>query len=679
MPKFELVSDYLPRGDQPQAIEKLTDGLQKGYKYQTLLGVTGSGKTFTMANIIANVQRPTLVISHNKTLAAQLYSEFRKFFPHNAVHYFVSFYDWYRPEAYKPQTDTYIEKDVRINEEIDRLRLASTMSLMSRRDVIIVASVSCIYGIGSPEEYKSQRVQLKVGDIVKRRDILRALVDIRYRRNDVVRERGCFRARGDVIEIFPAYGDTIYRVELFGDEIDRITEINTLTGEIVTEHEDIAIYPARHFMTDDERFDQALLNIESELQERIDYFVSQNKLLEAQRIEQRTRFDLEMLREANFCLGIENYSRHFSGLKEGEPPYCLMNYYPDDYLLFIDESHVTIPQVRGMYLGDRSRKGTLVDYGFRLPSALDNRPLRYDEFEKVINQAIFVSATPAEFERELSRKDGQIAEQIIRPTGLIDPQIRVHPIEGQIDHLIGEINKRTAKNQRVLVLTMTKRMSEDLTDYLQDAGIRVNYLHSDIETLERPQILKELREAKYDVLVGINLLREGLDLPEVTLVAILDADRHGFLRTETALIQMAGRAARNIDGEVILYASEHTGTIRNVIRETARRRQIQLEYNEQHGITPASIQKAIVDMISEAEAEKPEKPPIVKISSEVSEDALQEIINSLSQEMQEAAGNLEFERAAALRDQIMELKMENGKRKTEKRKAKLRALRSNHE
>jgi excinuclease ABC subunit B len=673
MPKFELVSDYVPRGDQPQAIEKLTEGLKKGHKYQTLLGVTGSGKTFTMANIIANVQRPTLVISHNKTLAAQLYSEFREFFPKNAVHYFVSFYDWYIPEAYIPQTDTYIEKDTRINEEIDRLRMAATASLMSRRDVIIVASVSCIYGIGSPEQFAAQRVQLKVGDIVKRNDILRALVDIRYQRNDIDFSRGRFRARGDVIEVFPAYSETAYRIELFGDEVDRITEINTLTGEILNEYNEIEIFPARHFMTDEERFEQALLDVETELQERIGYFVSENKLLEAQRIEQRTRFDLEMMREVGYCMGIENYSRHLSGLKPGEPPYCLMNFYPDDFLLFIDESHVTIPQVRGMYRGDRSRKQTLVDYGFRLPSALDNRPLQYEEFEKVISQAIFVSATPAEFERELSMQHGQIAEQIIRPTGLIDPKISVHPTEGQIDHLIGEINKRIEKKQRVLVLTMTKRMAEDLTDYLQDAGIRTTYLHSDIETLERPQILRDLREAKFDVLVGINLLREGLDLPEVTLVAILDADRQGFLRSETSLIQMAGRAARNVDGEVILYANDVTDAIRNAMRETERRRQIQMEYNEKHGITPASIQKAIIDMLpSAAEESSLRYSPFTDRSilrlSEAEASAgmldtmphedLQKIIDSLSQEMQEAAANLEFERAAALRDQIMELKKE---------------------
>jgi len=667
MPKLKLVSDYEPRGDQPQAIEELTEGLKKGYKYQTLLGITGSGKTFTMANVIANVQRPALVISHNKTLAAQLYSEFRDFFPNSAVHYFVSFYDWYRPEAYIPQTDTYIEKDIKINAEINRLRLATTAALASRRDVIIVASVSCIYGIGSPEEFNAQRVNLNVGDIFKRKDILRALVDIQYTRNDMVLSLGCFRARGDVIEIFPAYSETVIRVELFGDEIDRITEIKPLTGEIIAIHDEFDIFPAKHFMTSEERMEQALLDIEVELQERINDFISQNKLLEAQRIEQRTRFDLEMMREIGYCQGIENYSRHLSGLEPGEPPYCLIDHFPEDFLLFIDESHATIPQLRGMYLGDRSRKQTLVDYGFRLPSALDNRPLRFDEFQKRINQVIFVSATPADYERELSRKHGRIAEQIIRPTGLIDPKIRVAPSQQQIDHLIGEINKRVEKNQRVLVLTMTKRMAEDLTDYLQDAGIRVRYLHSEIETLERPQILRELREARFDVLVGINLLREGLDLPEVTLVAILDADRQGFLRSATSLIQMAGRAARNVDGEVVLYADEQTDSIKQAIRETERRRQIQMEYNEEHGITPESIDKTIKDLLGEIVGkEEPEEREgltaaqtlMPEISTDLPEGDIQQIIESLTQEMQEAAEDLEFEKAAALRDQIMELKKE---------------------
>ncbi len=545
MSLFKLVSDYQPRGDQPLAIEKLIEGFRRGDRYQTLLGVTGSGKTYTAACVIEQLQRPVLVISHNKTLAAQLYGEFREFFPDNAVHYFVSFYDYYQPEAYLPQTDTYIEKDLRINDEINRLRLAATTALLTRRDVIIVASVSCIYGIGSPDEYHDQRVDISRGAIIKRRDLLRALVDIRYQRNDIDFSRGHFRARGDVIEVFPAYADSAYRIELFGDEVDRITEIDTLTGEILKEHERIEIYPAKHFMTDNERLEQALLDIELELQERIETFTQQGKLLEAQRIEQRTHFDLEMIREVGYCQGIENYSRHLTGLKPGEPPYCLLNFFPEDYLVFIDESHVTIPQLKGMYRGDQSRKQTLVEYGFRLPSALDNRPLRFEEFEGMVHQVLFITATPAEFERTNST---QIVEQLIRPTGLVDPKITVHPVEGQIDHLIGAIQGRIAKKQRVLVITLTKRMSEDLADYLAEMGIRVRYLHSEIDTLDRPQILRELREGKFDVLVGINLLREGLDLPEVSLVAILDADKEGFLRTETSLIQTAGRAARHVDG-----------------------------------------------------------------------------------------------------------------------------------
>ena len=568
MPEFELISDYKPQGDQPEAIRKLTKGLKNGDRLQTLLGVTGSGKTFTMAHVIAEMQRPTIVISPNKTLAAQLYSEFRDFFPNNAVHYFVSYYDYYQPEAYIPSTDTYIEKDIQINEEINRLRLGSTASLLSRRDVVIVASVSCIYGIGSPKEYDLQKVRVEMGEVIKRQKLLRALVTIQYERNDVEFWQGNFRARGDVIEVFPAYANTAYRIELFGDEVDRLTEIDTLTGEILAEHDAIEIFPAKHFMTDAELFEEALVNIETELQERIDYFVANNKLLEAQRIEQRARFDLEMLREVGYCSGIENYSRHLSGLEPGQPPYCLIDFFSDDYLMFIDESHVTVPQLRGMYRGDRSRKETLVDYGFRLPSALDNRPLRFEELDTYINQAIFVSATPGKQELHTS---SQVVEQIIRPTGLIDPQIVVHPVEGQIDHLIGVINERVVQNQRVIVTTLTKRMSEDLTDYLSEAGIKANYLHSEVETFERAQILRELREGVFNVIVGINLLREGLDLPEVSLVAILDADRAGFLRSETSLIQTAGRAARNVDGEVLLYADEVTDAIRNAIDETNRR------------------------------------------------------------------------------------------------------------
>ncbi|MBD3184307.1 excinuclease ABC subunit UvrB [Candidatus Poribacteria bacterium] len=652
MPDFELISDFKPSGDQPQAIEKLTSGLLNNYKYQTLLGITGSGKTFTMANIIANVQRPTLVISHNKTLAAQLYSEFKEFFPNNAVHYFVSFYDYYQPEAYIPQTDTFIEKDTRINDEINRLRLAATSSLVSRRDVIIIASVSCIYGLGSPEEYKSQSLTLKKGQIITRNEILRALVDIRYERNDVDRARGNFRARGDVVEIFPAYADTAFRVELFGDEIDRITEINTLTGEVLAEPDEATVFPAKHFMTSEEIFEEALLNIEKELQERVEYFISRNKLLEAQRIEMRTNFDLEMMREMGYCYGIENYSRHLAGLDAGEAPYTLLDFFPDDYLLFIDESHVTLPQIRGMYLGDRSRKQNLVEYGFRLPSALDNRPLRFDEFEKHINQLIFVSATPSQDDMDMSQ---QVVEQIIRPTGLIDPKVHVRPVEGQIDDLIGAINKRVEKNQRVLVTTLTKRMSEDLAEYLKEMGIKARYLHSEIKTIERTEILQGLRQAEFDVLVGINLMREGLDLPEVSLVAILDADSQGFLRSETAMIQIAGRAARNIDGEVIMYADEITPAMASVIKETERRREAQMAYNEEHGITPASIEKAVKTLIEREEIEEEEEEESIAATF-MSKDEAEDIITQLENEMREAAKNLEFEKAAAIRDQIAELK-----------------------
>ncbi len=658
MEKFELISEYTPQGDQPQAIQALTEGpLRTGEGLQTLLGVTGSGKTFTMAHVIADLQCPTLVVSHNKTLAAQLYSEFREFFPNNAVHYFVSYYDYYQPEAYLPTTDTYIEKDIQINEEIDRLRLASTASLLTRRDVIIVASVSCIYGIGSPKEYDVQRVEISCGDIIKRNKLLRAFVDIRYERNDIDFSRGSFRARGDVIEVFPAYADTAYRIELFGDEVERITEIDTLTGEILEEHETITLFPARHFMTDAEQLEQALLDIEAELHDRIDYFIANNKLLEAQRIEQRTRFDLEMMREVGYCQGIENYSRHFSGLAPGEPPYCLLNYFPDDYLMIIDESHVTLPQIRGMYRGDRARKQTLVDYGFRLPSALDNRPLQFEEFESYLRRAAFVSATPGAYELEQST---EVVEQIIRPTGLIDPKITVYPVDGQIDHLIGVINERVDQRQRVLVTTLTKRMAEDLTDYLTEAGIKAEYLHSDIDTLDRAQILKELRQGNFDVLVGINLLREGLDLPEVSLVAILDADRAGFLRSETSLIQTAGRAARNIDGEVLLYADEITDAIRSAIDETERRREIQMAYNDEHGITPATIDKEIRDLIRELadEDEKPTDSLGVEISETTSEEEIQALITDLTNQMQEAAANLEFEKAATLRDGIEELKKE---------------------
>jgi excinuclease ABC subunit B len=603
------------------------------------------------------MQRPTLVVSPNKTLAAQLYSEFRAFFPNNAVHYFVSYYDYYQPEAYIPSTDTYIEKDIQINEEINRLRLASTASLVSRRDVIIVASVSCIYGIGSPKEYELQKVEVKVGEVIKRQKLLRALVTIQYERNDIEFWQGNFRARGDVIEVFPAYANTAYRIELFGDEVDRLTEIDTVTGEILSEHDAVEVYPAKHFMTDAELFEEALVNIETELQERIDHFVANNKLLEAQRIEQRARFDLEMLREVGYCSGIENYSRHLSGLEPGQPPYCLIDYFSDDYLMFIDESHVTVPQLRGMYRGDRSRKETLVDYGFRLPSALDNRPLRFEELDSYINQAIFVSATPGKHELHSS---AQVVEQIIRPTGLIDPQIVVHPVEGQIDHLIGVINERVAQNQRVIVTTLTKRMAEDLTDYLAEAGIKANYLHSEVETFERAQILRELREGVFNVIVGINLLREGLDLPEVSLVAILDADRAGFLRSETSLIQTSGRAARNVDGEVLLYADEATDAIRNAIDETNRRREIQMAYNEEHSITPATIDKAIHDLITKStdQPDESETSDTVATLADVGAEEIETLLVQLTSQMQKAAADLEFEQAAALRDQISDLKRE---------------------
>jgi excinuclease ABC subunit B len=650
--EFQLVSDYKPSGDQPKAIEQLTEGLKAGNKYQTLLGITGSGKTFTMANVIANVQKPTLIISHNKTLAAQLYGEFKEFFPHNAVSYFVSFYDYYQPEAYMPQTDTYIEKDVRTNEDLNRLRLAATSALMSRRDVIIVASVSCIYNIGSPEEYEGQAVRLKLGDTMKRGKLLRALVDIRYERNNTDLIRGAFRTRGDVIEIFPSYMDNAYRIELFGDEVDKITEINTLTGEVINRPEEIFIYPAKHFMTSEDKMEQAFIDIEKELQERVDYFTSRNKLIEAQRIEMRTRFDLEMMREIGFCNGIENYSRHLSGLNPGDPPFSLIGYFPKDYLMFIDESHVSLPQIRGMYFGDRSRKQTLVEYGFRLPSALDNRPMQFDEFHNHINQLIFVSATPNEYEIGISQ---QVAEQIVRPTGLMDPQITVKPLQGQVDDLIGEIKKRAENNQRVLVTTLTKRMAEDLSEYFTEMGIKASYMHSEIHTIERTEIIRDLREAKFDVLVGINLLREGLDLPEVSLVAILNADSQGFLRSATAMIQIAGRAARNVDGAVIMYADTITPAMDKVIKETERRRKAQLEYNKLHGITPASIDKAIKDMI-ESSAHKEEELETAKIDTFMPPEDIEKIIAELESEMREAASKLEFEKAAAIRDQINEMK-----------------------
>ena len=656
---FELVSDFDPQGDQPQAIDKLTNGILRGDRAQTLLGVTGSGKTYTMANVIQHIQRPTLVISPNKTLSAQLYNEFKSFFPHNAVHYFVSDYEYYQPEAYIPSTDTFIEKDVRINEEITRMRLASTASLMSRRDVIIVASVSCLYGLGSPREFEGQKIDLEVGKMIRRDEFLRGLVDIQYVRNDVDFWQGTFRVRGDVIEVFPAYSESAFRIELFGDEIDRICEIDTTTGEILEKQNTLEIYPAKHFMTDADLFEEALINIELELHECIATFEKENKLLEAQRIEQRTRFDLEMLREVGYCSGIENYSRHLSGLQPGEPPYCLLNYFPEDFFLFIDESHVTIPQLKGMYRGDRSRKLTLVEYGFRLPSALDNRPLKFEEVQAYLDQVIYVSATPGQYEME---EGGQIVEQIIRPTGLIDPQISVHPVRGQIDHLISKIHERVKNKQRVLVTTLTKRMAEDLSEYLIEAGIRANYMHSEIDVFDRARILRQLREGEFDVLIGINLLREGLDLPEVSLVAILDADRPGFLRSVTSLVQTSGRAARNVDGEVLLYGDTITEAMADAMAETQRRRDRQLLYNEENDITPATIQKAIEQLISESTEEyqtkksDDSKVPIPVIEETSSIEDVEAIIEDLTREMRKAAIDLDFEHAASIRDQITELK-----------------------
>ncbi|HHV97707.1 MAG TPA: excinuclease ABC subunit UvrB [Clostridiaceae bacterium] len=696
MPKFEIASDFKLQGDQPQAVEKLVDGIYKGYKEQTLLGVTGSGKTFTMANVIARVQKPTLVIAHNKTLAAQLCSEFKEFFPNNSVEYFVSYYDYYQPEAYIPETDTYIEKDSSINDEIDKLRHSATAALFERRDVIIVASVSCIYGLGDPQDYTDLMISLRPGMMKDRDEIIRKLVEIQYTRNEIDFKRSTFRVRGDVLEIFPANSsENIIRVEFFGDEIDRITEVNPLTGEIIGIRSHVAIFPASHYTTTREKLERALISIEKELEERLAYFRKEGKLLEAQRLEQRTRYDIEMMKEVGYCQGIENYSRHLSNRQPGSPPYTLIDYFPDDFLLIIDESHVTIPQIRGMYNGDRSRKEALVEYGFRLPSAFDNRPLKFEEFEKKINQVIYVSATPGEYER---KRSVQVVEQIIRPTGLVDPKVVVRPVEGQIDDLIGEINKRTAKNQRVLVTTLTKRMAEDLTDYLKEMGIKVKYLHSDIDTIERMEIIRDLRLGVFDVLVGINLLREGLDLPEVTLVAILDADKEGFLRSETSLIQTIGRAARNVEGMVILYADTITESMRKAIEETERRRKIQMEYNKSHNITPQSVQKGIRDVIeitrtveeyenytdrdkTQGKHGKFTKDPRKvnyaeigkkgKVSDSGKKDYyikeksyedklpksdLEKIIEALEKEMKAAAKNLEFERAAQLRDRIIELR-----------------------
>ena len=654
MDRFILHSEYAPTGDQPQAIERLADSILAGNRAQTLMGVTGSGKTFTMANIIEKVQKPTLIISHNKTLAAQLHGEFKEFFPENAVEYFVSYYDYYQPEAYVPSTDTYIEKDSQINDEIDKLRHSATASLAERRDVLIVASVSCIYGLGSPFDYENQMLSLRPGMEKSRKEILRKLVDIQYTRNDMAFERGTFRVRGDTIDIYPAGSESAVRVELFGDEIDTIREMNPVTGEITGARDHIAIYPASHYVTSPEKMEEALKTIDMELTERVEWFKARGKLLEAQRIEQRTRYDLEMLREVGSCKGIENYSRHLNGLPPGTRPYTLIDYFPKDFLIMIDESHVMLPQLRAMYEGDRSRKSSLVEYGFRLPSALDNRPLKFDEFNGLVNQIMFVSATPAAYEREQS--GGVTAEQIIRPTGLLDPPIEVQPTEGQIDHLIGEIKQVTERGERVFITTLTKKMAESLTDYLKGVNIRVRYLHSEIDTLERMEIIRDLRMGVFDVLVGINLLREGLDIPEVSLVAILDADKEGFLRTETSLIQTIGRAARNVNGKVIMYADNISKAMAAAIGETERRRKIQQEYNEKHGITPKSVSKSIRDVIEATHVAEEEESYKNKKASEMTKKELSEYIRKLETEMKQAAKDLQFERAASLRDKIFEYK-----------------------
>ena len=654
---FKLVSDYSPQGDQPQAIKKMVEGIRKGYRYQTLLGVTGSGKTFTMANVIQKVQLPTLVISHNKTLAAQLCSEFRKFFPYNAVEYFVSYYDYYQPEAYIPHTDTYIEKDSSINDEIDRLRLSATSSLFQRDDVIIVASVSCIYGLGSPEDYKDLVLIVNQNEVCDRDKILEKLIDIHYERNDIDFHRGCFRVRGDVIEVFPSYLEYAFRIELWGDEIEAISQVDPLTGKIINKKNKLIIYPAKHFVTTKDKLERAILSIEEELRERLKYLKKTGKLLEAQRLEQRTRYDIEMLREVGYCNGIENYSRHLSGRKEGEPPATLLDYFPSNFLMFIDESHVTIPQLRGMFAGDKSRKDSLVEYGFRLPSAYDNRPLYFKEIEKYMKKVIFVSATPAKYELE---KSEQVVEQIIRPTGLVDPEVVLKPAKNQIDSLIGEIKKRTEKKERILITTLTKRMAENVAEYLEEINIKVRYLHSEIDTLERINILRDLRLGKFNVLVGVNLLREGLDLPEVSLVAILDADKEGFLRSETSLIQTMGRAARNINGTVILYCRNITGSIRRAVEETNRRRKIQIEYNRKHNIIPQTIIKPIQEFSLVTNLNNFQENSIIREERGrySNQNSLKILINSLEKEMKQAAKNLDFERAALLRDEIKRLKKE---------------------
>lgn len=654
MDHFELVSQYVPTGDQPHAIEELVKGFKEGNQFQTLLGVTGSGKTFTMANVIQQLNKPTLVIAHNKTLAAQLYGEFKEFFPNNAVEYFVSYYDYYQPEAYVPSSDTYIEKDSSINDEIDKLRHSATAALTERNDVIIVASVSCIYGLGSPVDYQNMTVSLRPGMVKDRDEVMRRLVDIQYDRNEMDFQRGTFRAHGDVLEIFPvSESDKALRVEFFGDEVERITEIDVLTGEVKAELGHMVVFPASHYVVDHEAMERAIHEIETELEERVRFFKSSDKLLEAQRIAERTNFDIEMMRETGFCSGIENYSRHLAGLKEGETPHTLMDYFPDDFLIIVDESHITIPQVRGMFAGDRSRKTTLVDYGFRLPSALDNRPLNFGEFEEHINQMLFVSATPNVYEKEheLAR-----VEQIIRPTGLLDPEIFVRPVEGQIDDLLAEIRKTVGDGNKVMVNTLTKRMAEDLTDYLKEVGVRVKYLHSDIDTLERSEIIRDMRMDVFDVLIGINLLREGLDIPEIALVAILDADKEGFLRSEISLVQIIGRAARNSEGRVTMYADKITDSMRYAINETERRRAIQQQYNDEHGITPQTIKKAVRDIISISKKVESSTDEIKKDIESMSIKELEKLAAKLSKKMNVAAAELNFELAAQLRDQIIEIK-----------------------
>jgi len=652
--KFKLVSEYKPTGDQPEAIAALVKGFREGNQCQTLLGVTGSGKTFTMANVIQELNKPTLIIAHNKTLAAQLYGEFREYFPENAVEYFVSYYDYYQPEAYVPSSDTYIAKDSAINDEIDKLRLSATMALAERRDVVIVASVSCIYGLGSPVDYQNMVISLRPGMTKERDELMAKLIEIQYDRNDMDFHRGTFRVRGDVLEVIPAYeSDTAVRVEFFGDEIDRITEIDILTGEIRDELKHVAIFPASHYVVDKDNIKRAVQDIEKELEERVKEFKRQDKLLEAQRIAERTNFDIEMLKETGFCSGIENYSRHLAGLAPGQAPYTLIDYFPDDFIIMIDESHKTVPQIGGMYNGDQSRKSTLVDYGFRLPSAKDNRPLNFEEFESKINQMLFVSATPGvyEEEHELLR-----AEQVLRPTGLLDPEVEVRPVEGQIDDLISEVNKEVAKKNKVLVTTLTKRMAEDLTDYMREVGIRVKYLHSDVDTLERTEIIRDMRLNVFDVLVGINLLREGLDIPEITLVAILDADKEGFLRSGTSLIQTIGRAARNSEGHVIMYADKMTDSMQMAIDETMRRREIQMAYNQEHGITPQTIQKAVRDLISISQKVDTGEMMMEKDVESMSREELEKTVEKVTKQMKKAAAELNFEAAAELRDKLIELK-----------------------